>query len=284
MSEFHTIDQRHAAARIARGELHLLDVRTPHEYAELGHIPGAWLLPVDRIASAPAVLPHDGRPVLVYCEHGVRSAHAASLLSRAGVLDVLNLSGGMSVWIGAREFGTGQVRGPSDWLMSNADLLPRGGLVLDVACGRGRHALLLASAGFHVHAADRDARVLEALAGTAARLGVRLETRDTDLESAEVDLGRDRYDAVIVFRFLHRPLMPTLARALKPGGVLFYETFTTAGASRHGPTCREFLLEPGELLQLVEPLRVERSREAQVDGIFLASIVARKVAAVEGGS
>ena len=61
----------------------MLDVRTPGEYAQLGHIPHAWLLPVDLIASAPAVLP--GRsPVLVYCEHGVRSVAASRLLVAAG--------------------------------------------------------------------------------------------------------------------------------------------------------------------------------------------------------
>ncbi len=59
----------------------MLDVRTPGEYEQLGHIPHAWLLPVDLVASAPAVLPKDDRPVLVYCEHGVRSVAAAQLLA-----------------------------------------------------------------------------------------------------------------------------------------------------------------------------------------------------------
>ena len=107
-----------------------------------GTFAGAWLLPVDLIASAPAVLPEDGRPVLVYCEHGVRSVAASRLLSAAGIDRVLNLAGGLAVWTGPREFGPGVLRGPSSWLIQNADLLPRGGKVLDVACGGGRHALL----------------------------------------------------------------------------------------------------------------------------------------------
>lgn len=276
MSEFRSIDGREAAARMARNEVQLLDVRTPREYAELGHLPGAWLLPVDLIAAAPAVLPDDGRPVLVYCQHGVRSVQAARLLVQAGVREVLNLAGGMSVWTGEREFGAGAVRGPSDWLLSNADVLPQGGTVLDAACGRGRHALLLAAAGFTVHAVDRDVHVLERLADTARRLAVPLETRRTDLETEEVDLGSALYDAVLVFRYLYRPLVPTLVRALRPGGILFYETFTAEGVSRGGPTRREFLLDPGELPRLVAPLQVERSRTGEVDGMFLASVVARK--------
>ena len=51
----------------------VLDVRTPREHEELGHIPGALLLPVELVAAAPAALPDDGRPVVVVCEHGVRS-------------------------------------------------------------------------------------------------------------------------------------------------------------------------------------------------------------------
>ena len=75
----------------------MLDVRTPGEYEQLGHIPGAWLLPVDLMASAPAVLPNDEQPVLVYCEHGVRSVAASQLLSAAGIDRVLNLAGGSRV-------------------------------------------------------------------------------------------------------------------------------------------------------------------------------------------
>ena len=141
MNAFRTIDHAEAQRLLEAGEVTVLDVRTPGEYEQLGHIPHAWLLPVDLIASAPAVLPKDDRPVLVYCEHGVRSVAASRLLSAAGIDRVLNLAGGLAVWTGPREFGPGVLRGPSPWLIENADLLPRGGKVLDVACGRGRHAL-----------------------------------------------------------------------------------------------------------------------------------------------
>ena len=85
------------------------------------------------------------------------------------------------------------------------------------------------------------------------------------------------YDAIFVFNYLHRPLMPALRAALKPGGRLFYETFTTRQAERGHPKNPAFLLKDGELAELVAPLTVLRSREGDVDGRFVASIVAERV-------
>jgi rhodanese-related sulfurtransferase len=183
MNGYRTIDHAEAQRLIASREVTVLDVRTPGEYAQLGHIPDAWLIPVDLAASAPAVLPEDRKPVLVYCEHGVRSVAASQLLAAAGFEEVLNLAGGLAAWSGPREFGAGQLRGPSPWLIDNADLLPRGGKVLDVACGRGRPALLMASAGFDVHAIDRDPEAIAFLRDTAARLNLTLAAEVVDLET-----------------------------------------------------------------------------------------------------
>ena len=255
----------------------MLDVRTPGEYEQLGHIPHAWLLPVDLIASAPAVLPKDDRPVLVYCEHGVRSVAASRLLSAAGIDRVLNLAGGLAAWTGPREFGPGVLRGPSPWLIQNADLLPRGGKVLDVACGRGRHALLLASAGFEVHAIDRDPDAIAFVRDTADRLALKLNAEVVDLETdPPPDLGSSTYDAVLVFNYLHRPLVPALRAATKPGGRIFYETFTTRQAERGHPRNPAFLLKDGELIAMMAPVTILRSREGDIDGRFIASVVAER--------
>lgn len=278
MSEAITsITASEAQELVERGAL-VLDVRTPGEFAQLGHIPGAWLLPVDLIAAAPAILPRETTPIVVCCEHGVRSVAAARWLHAAGTGNVLNMSGGMSVWTGARAFGPEPIRGPSGWLLQNAEVLPRGGRVLDVACGRGRHALLLGGAGFRVRAIDRDAEAIDSVSRIADRMTLPIEADVLDLESGPVELGDGGYDAVVVFNYLHRPLMPALVRAVAPGGVLVYETFTTGQAERGRPTNPAFLLEPGELRRLVAPLAVERSREGDVDGKLVASVVARNVA------
>jgi rhodanese-related sulfurtransferase len=253
----------------------VLDVRTPEEYERLGHIPGADLLPVHLIASAPALLRHESRPIVVVCEHGVRSRHAVEFLARAG-LAVHNMAGGMSVWRGPRERTSGTPAGPSGWLLENAALMPRGGGALDVACGAGRHALLLAAAGFEVRAVDRDADAVAFVRDTSARLGLPIEADVVDLESGAVDLGRDGFDLVLVTNYLHRPLFPALLASLRPGGLLLYETFTIHQAARGRPTNPDFLLQPGELRRLVEGLRIVREREGEVDGRMVASVAARR--------
>jgi tellurite methyltransferase len=273
---YRTIDHHEAMQLLERGDVTVLDVRTPGEYEGLGHIPGAWLMPVDLVASGPAVLQGD-RPVLVYCEHGVRSVAASRLLVAAGISEVLNLSGGMAVWSGPREFGPGVLRGPSPWLIENADLLPRGGKVLDVACGRGRHAMLLASAGFDVHAIDRDPEAIAFVEQTAERLSLHLQADVVDLETdPPPSLGAGEYDVVIGFNYLHRPLMPAIREAVKPGGLVFYETFTVRQAERSHPRNPDFLLRDGELAQALASFTVVRSREGEFDGRFVASIIAER--------
>ena len=165
---------------------------------------------------------------------------------------------------------------PSDWLVQHADLLARDQPVLDLASGRGRHALWLAAAGFHVCAVDRDPEKLEALAGAARARGVTVETRALDLERGDVDLGLEEYGSVVVFNYLHRPLFPALIRSLKPGGVLVYETFTAGQAARGHPRNPAFLLQDGELPRLVAPLQIISSREGEFGGKLIASIAARK--------
>jgi hypothetical protein len=97
-----------------------------------------------------------------------------------------------------------------------------------------------------------------------------------DLEVADVDLGRGAWSAILVFNYLHRPLFAALRRALAPGGVLIYETFTIGQRQRGRPRNPAFLLQPGELLDLVAPLEVVRSREGDYGGKLIASVAARR--------
>jgi SAM-dependent methyltransferase len=161
------------------------------------------------------------------------------------------------------------MREPAAWLVANVDLIPKAGTVLDVACGSGRNAIYLATHGYRVRAIDRDAHALASLPSA-------IETAVVDLERGAVALGSRCYSAVVVFNYLHRPLMPAIVDAVAPGGVLIYETFTTAQAARGRPSNPDFLLRPGELSAAVAPLRVIRSREGDFDGKFVASIVAMR--------
>ena len=163
------------------------------------------------------------------------------------------------------------------WLVENVHLIPPGGMVLDVASGSGRNALYMAARGWRVHAIDRDGEALERLRNAAAATpGCELTTEQVDLESGDVSLGTGRYQAVLVFNYLHRPLMPAIVAAVAHGGVLIYETFTRAQAARGRPTNPAFLLEDGELPNLVRPLRVLRTRSGDIAGKCIASVLARR--------
>ena len=97
-----------------------------------------------------------------------------------------------------------------------------------------------------------------------------LTTRVLDLEEKPdhpPDLGRDCYDAIVVFFYLHRPLFPVLMDALKPNGILIYETFSIENYFRHQhPRRWEFCLAQNELLRLTAPLRVLHYDEGEHDG------------------
>jgi SAM-dependent methyltransferase len=172
-----------------------------------------------------------------------------------------------------------QSRRPASWLVQHADLLPRVGRALDVACGRGRHALWLAERGLTTLAVDRDAAAVREVNGVAQERGLPLRAETRDLERGDDPFGGAAFDVIVVVHYLHRPLFPSLIAALAPGGLLIYETFTRAQAARGKPTNPDFLLKPGELLELVRPLDVVASREGDYDGRMVAAVIARRESA-----
>jgi len=142
------------------------------------------------------------------------------------------------------------------WVRDAAAEEHRAVRALDVAMGRGRHATILSDAGYRVFGVDvRTDAVLDAVA-RAATTGTRLCGWVADLRM--FPLPRDRFDLVLVARYLQRDLFPALAGALAPHGVLLYETFT-AGQRRlgHGPTSPAHLLEPLELRQAFTELGLQ---------------------------
>jgi tellurite methyltransferase len=157
------------------------------------------------------------------------------------------------------------------------------GPILDVACGGGRNALPLARAGLGVLGLDRSRERLEGLQRIARSERLPLRVLLTDLEAADsVPLTAASAGAVMVFRYLHRPLAPELARVLRPGGLLVYETFTVhhREVAEH-PRNPAFLLQPDELLVLFPELETLSYEEAVVrvpSPAAVARLVARKPA------
>jgi len=142
---------------------------------------------------------------------------------------------------------------PSRWVSRWAHLVAAGGAVLDVASGTGRHARWFAQRGHPVTAIDRDAGALTTLRGEPH--GAAVDTVEADLEGAPWPLPDDtRFAAIVVTNYLHRPLLPRLAEALAPGGVLIYETFAQGNETIGKPSNPAFLLAPGELLAAFAPV------------------------------
>ena len=250
------IDSRTARGLIGSNAARVLDVRTPEEFALEGHIPGAQLLPVQEIAErfreVASSDPSHPTALIVVCEHGVRSRYACEFLINAGYGNVLNLQGGMSAWPYERERGIPEESPagpgtPSSWLLDclRRQSLPYG-TAWDVACGRGRNALLLARMGWRVTGVDRDPQVLGALERTAANYRVRIATLCQDMETGTFE-PPGVFDLVIVINYLHRPLFPILRDAVRPGGAIVYETFTVDQPRFGPPRNPDFLLEHGEL-------------------------------------
>jgi len=161
----------------------------------------------------------------------------------------------------------------SAWVIRFAPLIPAGGRVLDLACGSGRHARLLASMGYQVEAVDRDALALATLVGLHS-----ITTRIADLEKAPWPFDAACFDGVIVTNYLFRPRFAALIGALRPGGVLIYETFMVGNETLGKPSNPDFLLQPGELLDRVRTqltvMAFEQGRVSHPSPAFVQRICA----------
>jgi SAM-dependent methyltransferase len=167
---------------------------------------------------------------------------------------------------------------PSQWILRFAPLVTSGARVLDLACGHGRHARWFAARGCRVLAVDRDPAALASMAGIAG-----IETSELDLESGAWPLPGERFDAIVVANYLHRPLFPHLLAALADDGAFLYETFARGNEANGRPSNPAFLLEPGELLNVVEGrLAVVAFEEGRANERGRAAVVQR-IAAIGAG-
>lgn len=136
---------------------------------------------------------------------------------------------------------------PSAWVARFVGLIPAG-RVLDLACGGGRHARLMARLGHAVLAVDRDTVALAAASGPGIdTLAFDLE-QPTAADHPDWPLLPGGFTGIVVGNYLHRALMLPLLDSLAPGGILIYETFAAGNGQFGKPSNPDFLLKPGELL------------------------------------
>ena len=169
-------------------------------------------------------------------------------------------------------------------------LLPVGP-ALDIACGTGRHALFLAGRGQHVTAVDFSSVALDVLEARAQDMRARVHRSKSlheverplrgGLELTQADLERTElpercYALILCIQYLQRSLFSQMARALRPDGVLLFETYTRAQLEfAGGPRNPSYLLETGELREAFPELSVTFYRELRA-GQGIASLVAKK--------
>jgi SAM-dependent methyltransferase len=164
---------------------------------------------------------------------------------------------------------------PSAFLLSLDAVLPRSGRALDVAGGRGRHALWLARRGLDVTLADVSDVAISIAASEARAAGLDIQTLRMDL-TASPRLPPGPWDLLVSFYFLSRPLFATYAEALAPGGWLVVAHPTKTNLTRHVRPNPEYVLENGELVAFASGLEVLAYDEAWFEeGRHEARLVAR---------
>jgi tellurite methyltransferase len=172
------------------------------------------------------------------------------------------------------ESGRCAPREPSALLVRFSGLLPHSGLGLDLACGYGRNALFLARQGLAAIGIDHSLEALKSGREDAARANLKVSFVQADL--TRFALPTDSFSVVICFNYRDRNLYPSIRAALRPGGLVLYESYTFEHLKfGHKPVDPAHLLERNELLQAFGDWEILFYREVWA-GRGTASLVARK--------
>ncbi len=149
---------------------------------------------------------------------------------------------------------------PAEVVVDFAHLLPATGCALELACGKGGNSLFLAKQGLDCLAWDISNVALEQLATQAEKARLTIHTEVRDIESGSLPVNS--FDVIVVAHFLNRSICEQIVKMLKPGGLLFYQTFTVDALELgFGPKNPDYLLQPNELIRLFKQLQIHGYRE-----------------------
>ena len=165
-------------------------------------------------------------------------------------------------------------------LEENVTILPRGGLALDIGCGTGANSFFLANLGMEVKAWDFSKTAIDTIKA--------LLTNGEKIYPEEVNISRfsfeqHKFDLILCCHFLDREIAQAIYDATVSGGFIIYQTFTSEGEVKNGPSNPEFLLNYRELFFLVKECAVMSYREqlirrSEEDNMYgKAYIIARKI-------
>jgi tellurite methyltransferase len=165
---------------------------------------------------------------------------------------------------------------PAAFLKAHLGLLPKSGRVLDIAMGEGRNAVFLAKQGLIVTGVD----ISEVAIAKAKRLArenhVVVRVVNADLSTYAIRPGA--YDLVVNIDFLLRGIFPKIKNALKKGGIVVFENYTTDQLRNAGGATlqKEFLLEKGELAKAFKDFKILYYQEKNDGKEAVASLIAQK--------
>ncbi|MBQ7568841.1 class I SAM-dependent methyltransferase [bacterium] len=165
---------------------------------------------------------------------------------------------------------------PDSLLLENWHRL-EGPRILDVACGEGRNSLFLASKGFQVTGIDRSPTAIAKARQWASEASLNPDFICWDLDS--LSLPGAPYDSIVVTRYWQPSLCPVLTEALRPGGVLLYETYTIEFLRYRPQSSGNYLLQPGELPKFFTDMEIMHSAEVDKPQTreYCAQLIARKI-------
>ena len=164
---------------------------------------------------------------------------------------------------------------PDTLLDTQRNLLSGGGRALDLACGVGHNALHLARCGYEVLGVDCSIEGLLIASDAARRLALRVHLLAADLD--EFPLPVRAFELVVVFRYLNRGLVSSIARALAPGGLLIYQTFNRNFLREYPGFNRDYVLGPGELASLFPSLAPVETNDTDPGDATSSYLIARAV-------